>query len=131
MGGAYLIGNQALPRLLAAAQATPLLPIEDVYVTGLCAVASKVDLIQSKRCNHIQNRSKWNDNYEITCSLFEEELTNDLDICSFEDYATWRTTSVLDMRQTWKFAQTIRQSGQICIKPKCQRTFLGVCIPSS
>lgn len=112
MGGAYLIGNQALPRLLSAAQATPLLPIEDVYVTGLCAIASKVDLIQSK-------------------SLFEEELTNDLDICSFEDYATWRTTSVLDMRQTWKFAQTIRQSGQICIKPKCQRTFLGVCIPSS
>ena len=60
MGGAYLIGNQALPRLLSAAQATPLLPIEDVYVTGLCAIASKVDLIQSKRYNTSRNRLKSN-----------------------------------------------------------------------
>lgn len=49
LGGAYLIGRPAIPRLLAAAQVTPVLLLEDVYVTGLCAVGGKVELISNKR----------------------------------------------------------------------------------
>ena len=49
MGGAYLIGSQAVARLLATAQVTAVLPIEDVYVTGLCAAGAKVELHHSKR----------------------------------------------------------------------------------
>lgn len=49
LGGAYLMGRPAVPRLLAAAQVTPVLPLEDVYVTGLCAVGGKVELIPKKR----------------------------------------------------------------------------------
>lgn len=45
MGGAYLISRPAVPRLLAAAQITPVLLLEDVYVTGLCAAAGNVELI--------------------------------------------------------------------------------------
>lgn len=43
------MGRPAVPRLLAAAQVTPVLPLEDVYVTGLCAVGGKVELIPKKR----------------------------------------------------------------------------------
>jgi hypothetical protein len=49
LGGAYLMGRPAVPRLLAAAQVTPVLPLEDVYVTGLCAIGGKVELIPKKR----------------------------------------------------------------------------------
>lgn len=49
LGGAYLMGRPAVPRLLAAAQITPILPLEDVYVTGLCAAGGKVELIPNKR----------------------------------------------------------------------------------
>ena len=53
LGGAYLIGRPAVPRLLAAAQVTPVLLLEDlrmnVYVTGLCAVGGKVELVPNKR----------------------------------------------------------------------------------
>jgi hypothetical protein len=49
LGGAYLMGRPAVPRLLAAAQVTTVLPLEDVYVTGLCAIGGKVELIPKKR----------------------------------------------------------------------------------
>lgn len=49
IGGAYLMGRPAVPRLLAAAQVTPVLPLEDVHVTGLCAVGGKVELVLNKR----------------------------------------------------------------------------------
>ena len=43
MGGAYLMTNSALRRLLSAAQTTPLFPFEDVYM-GLCAARVSVNL---------------------------------------------------------------------------------------
>lgn len=48
-GGAYLVGRPALLRLFQAAKVTPVLPLEHVYVTGLCSVGGKVELIQNKR----------------------------------------------------------------------------------
>ena len=36
-GGGYFIGRGAVRLLLAAAQTTPFFPLEDVYLTGLCA----------------------------------------------------------------------------------------------
>ena len=49
LGGAYLIGKQAIPRLLNAVQVTPVLPVEDVYITGLCALGGHVDSIHHER----------------------------------------------------------------------------------
>ncbi|KAK4009741.1 uncharacterized protein LOC123471529 [Daphnia magna] len=113
LGGAYLMGRPAVPRLLAAAQVTPVLPLEDVYVTGLCAVGGKVELIPKK-------------------SLFEEEISEELETCTFEDFASWRSTGAADVKQTWNFAQAMKRSGEICITTnKCARTFMGICIPSS
>lgn len=39
MGGAYLVsgGLSIVQRLLAAIQSTPLFPLEDIYIIGLCA----------------------------------------------------------------------------------------------
>ncbi|XP_057369065.1 uncharacterized protein LOC130690107 [Daphnia carinata] len=113
LGGAYLMGRPAVPRLLAAAQITPILPLEDVYVTGLCAVGGKVELIPNK-------------------SLFEEEISEELDTCTFEDFASWRSTGPADVKQTWNFAQAMKRSGEVCVTTnKCARTFMGICIPSS
>lgn len=48
-GGGYLVSRSAVAHLLAAAQSTPVLPVEDVYVTGLCASGARVELIHNKR----------------------------------------------------------------------------------
>lgn len=43
-GGGYFIGRKAILPLLAAAQTTPYFPLEDVYVTGLCAWKANITL---------------------------------------------------------------------------------------
>ncbi len=135
LGGAYLIGRPAIPRLLAAAQVTPVLLLEDVYVTGLCAVGGKVELVSNKRyyifCfSHFENYIL---KYCITFySLYEEDIGEELEVCTFEDHGSWRATGAADVTQTWNFAQAMKKSGEICVKTnKCARMFMGLCIPAS
>ena len=49
MGGAYVVSRAAMRPLLAAAQTTPFLPFEDVYVSGLCAFRAGVSLQTPER----------------------------------------------------------------------------------
>ena len=41
-GPAYLLTHEAIVPLLAAVQTTPMMPFEDVYITGICAEKGKV-----------------------------------------------------------------------------------------
>lgn len=43
------IGRETIRPLLAAAQTTPFFPLEDVYVTGLCARKARIAAISSQR----------------------------------------------------------------------------------
>ena len=64
-------------------------------------------------------------------SLFSDWLSQELDVCTFSDYASWRTTGAKDIMQTWKMAQSIKTSGQKCTRTKrCAVTFMGLCLPS-
>ena len=66
----------------------------------------------------------------LLLSLYEEEISDELEVCTFEDFGSWRSTDPTDVRQTWKFAQTMKRSGEICVKTnKCSRTLMGLCIP--
>lgn len=49
-------------------------------------------------------------------SLYEEEIGEELEVCTFEDFASWRATGAADVRQTWNFAQAMKKSGEICVK---------------
>lgn len=41
-GPAYLLHGSAVLPLLAACQTTPMMPFEDIYITGLCAERASV-----------------------------------------------------------------------------------------
>lgn len=112
-GGAYLIGNQAVVGLLEAVQSTPIFPVEDVYITGLCALGARLQSVDHQ-------------------SFFSDWLAEEIDECTFADYASWRTTGAKDLLQTWKLAQKIKKSGQKCSRTKrCAVTVMGLCLPSS
>ena len=42
-GPAYLMSSEAIVPLLAAIQTTPMIPFEDVYITGICAEKAYVE----------------------------------------------------------------------------------------
>lgn len=63
--------------------------------------------------------------------MFEEEISEELEVCTFEDFASWRSTGPADVLQTWNFAQAMKRSGEICVRTnKCARMFFGLCVPS-
>lgn len=69
---------------------------------------------------------------DTTNSLFEEQISEELDTCTFVDFASWRSTGPADVKQTWNFAQAMKKSGEVCVTTnKCARTFMGICIPST
>ena len=41
-GGSYLLTHGAIVPLFAAIQTTPMIPFEDVYITGICAEKANV-----------------------------------------------------------------------------------------
>uniref|UniRef100_A0A0P5PW89 Hexosyltransferase n=1 Tax=Daphnia magna TaxID=35525 RepID=A0A0P5PW89_9CRUS len=48
-GGGYLLGRDTIQPLLAAVQTTPLFPLEDVYLTGICARKARIKSLSSRR----------------------------------------------------------------------------------
>ena len=44
-----MLGRETIRPLLAAAQTIPLFPLEDVYLTGLCARKARIASISSPR----------------------------------------------------------------------------------
>ena len=42
-GPAYLLSHEAIVPILAAIQTTPMIPFEDVYLSGICAEKAKVE----------------------------------------------------------------------------------------
>lgn len=64
-------------------------------------------------------------------SLYEEQISEELEVCTFENFGSWRATGAADVLQTWNFAQAMKRSGEICVQTnKCARMFMGFCIPS-
>ena len=49
LGGCYMIGKEAVARVLAVARTTPIMSAEDIFITGLCAIGGKVDIVNDKR----------------------------------------------------------------------------------
>ena len=39
----YLLTHEAIVPLLAAVQTTPVMPLEDIYITGICAEKANVE----------------------------------------------------------------------------------------
>ena len=44
-----MIGKEAVARVLAVARTTPIMSAEDIFITGLCAIGGKVDIVNDKR----------------------------------------------------------------------------------
>jgi len=49
MGAGIVMSGNSITSLLAAAQTTPFMPFDDVYLTGLCSSKAGVQLFTSER----------------------------------------------------------------------------------
>ncbi|KAK4010686.1 hypothetical protein OUZ56_019817 [Daphnia magna] len=77
-GPAYLLHGSAILPLLAACQTTPMLSLEDLYWTGICAEKADVNIYFSSN----------------STTVFGERLPAVLDPCDQRRHIGWLTTSV-------------------------------------
>ncbi|XP_057369944.1 acetylgalactosaminyl-O-glycosyl-glycoprotein beta-1,3-N-acetylglucosaminyltransferase-like [Daphnia carinata] len=104
-GGGYLLGRDTIQPLLAAVQTTPLFPLEDVYLTGICARKARIKSLSSRR-------------------IYERFIPKKLDACFVRSTAMWQTQSKVQFLQSHDIVSLVYRRNLTC-RIACK--YLGIC----
>ncbi|EFX80873.1 hypothetical protein DAPPUDRAFT_318039 [Daphnia pulex] len=104
-GGGYLMGRDTIQPLLSATQTTPFFPLEDVFLTGICARKARITSVSSRR-------------------IYERFIPKKLDACFVRATAMWQTQSKIQFLQSHNIVSLIYQRRLPC-RTACK--YLGIC----